>query len=256
MVRPGEQRSASAARHSRAWHTGAMRVGDMIDQGGKTGPRGGALAARFATAAVLVMLVGCGEAAQRKEAQALQRASVVSSTAPLPDRLVTPAEIESVSDALAKKTFLQLWSLLQFRSWDRAATLFEPGLRRTVGLSTLTAGLEANLLVWQATKPKITSAGIAGGRATVTFLARDERNNVTPAAITFRGGKAHWHVMYFSMLNFALQRAVQTRVQGELEPLATKPNVEAVRQGLNASRLQNLYLERLTRSEAAKRKTP
>jgi hypothetical protein len=197
-----------------------------------------------------VTLAACGTTAQNHEAQQLESASILSKTAPLSQRLVTKADINSASETTAERTFLQLWSLLQFEVWDQAEELFEPGLRNAIGASLLALALEDNVIVWQATKPKIVSTHITEKTAVITFFARDEVDNVIPASISFEGAPGRWHVSYFSMLNFALQRAVQLRAQEQIEPLATKPNAEAIRQGDAAAALQGAYLERKARAEA------
>ena len=81
---------------------------------------------RIATLAGLsctVIGVGCGNSAQTREAQKLENTSVLSKTAPLGERLLKQSEINSVSDSAAVRTFLQLWSLLQFQAWDQAERL-------------------------------------------------------------------------------------------------------------------------------------
>jgi hypothetical protein len=196
-----------------------------------------------------VILAACGATAQRHEAQKLESASIVSSTAPLSQRLVRKPEIDAASEATAVRTFLQLWSLLQFEAWDQAVRLFEPGLRAAIGDSPLALALEDDVIVWQATKPAIVSTHTAGKTALITFFARDELGSIMPASISFEGAPGNWHVSYFSMLNFALQRSVELRDQAQLEPLATKPNAEAVRQGDYAATLQGAYLERKARGE-------
>jgi hypothetical protein len=190
------------------------------------------------------VVAGCGSAAQTNAAQKLERASVVSKTAPLTERLVKQSEIEAASDTTGVRSFLQLWSSLQFQSWDSAEQLFEPGLRNAIGPSLLAEALEGGLIIWQATKPRIVSAHDSGGTATIAFLARDEQDHVVPTSISFGGAPGNWRVSYLPLLNGLIQRTVQLRVQAQLEPLGTKPNPEAVRQGANASNIQSIYLER------------
>lgn len=191
----------------------------------------------------VALVAGCGSSALKHEAQKLESARILSSTAPLSDRLIKRSEIESASDTAAVRTFLHLWSLLQFGSWDQAEQLFEPGLRNTIGASTLAQALELDLIVWQGTKPNIITAGVTHGEATISFFARNEQGSVIPSSISFGGAPNGWRVSYFSMLNPAIQRAVQLRVQAQLEPLGTKANAEAVRQGADAAALQGIYLE-------------
>jgi hypothetical protein len=50
------------------------------------------------------------------------------------------------------------------------------------------------------------------------------------------------------LLDAALQRAVQLRVQAQIDPLGTKPAAEAVRQANAAATLQSTYLERQVRA--------
>ncbi len=200
--------------------------------------------------AAAACVVGCGESAQSNEAQKLENVSVLSATAPLPNRLVKQSEIAAASDAAAARTFLLLWSRLQYQSWPAAAELFEPGLRSTIGEANLTQALAADVIVWQASKPAIVTARVSAGDAVIEFLARDEKNNLMPSSITFRRAKEGWLVAYMSMLDSALQRSVQTRVQAAIEPLATKPAAEAVRQGYAALGLQSTYLQRELAAEA------
>jgi hypothetical protein len=199
------------------------------------------LAASALSAAVLS---GCGEGGQTVQAQRLQSSSIVSNTTPLQDRLVKSSEIGSASDNDAVQTFLQFWSLLQFQAWDQAVELFQPGLRNTIGASLLAQALSQDLIVWQGTKPRIMSAATTGSTALIRFLARNEQDKVTPAAISFEGAPGSWRISYFSLLDGAMERAVQLRTQAQIEPLGTKAAPEAVRQGLAASRLQSTYLER------------
>ena len=202
---------------------------------------------RIATLAGLsctVIGVGCGNSAQTREAQKLENTSVLSKTAPLSGRLLKQSEINSASDSAAVRTFLQLWSVLQFQAWDQAERLFEPGLRDSIGASLLAQALENNAIVWQSTKPRIVSAGAAAGTATIKFLARNEMGDVLPTAISFRGAAGRWRVSYFGLLNPAIARTAQLRVQTRLDPLATKPSAEAVRAAVNAAKLQGEYLER------------
>jgi hypothetical protein len=168
----------------------------------------------------------------------------LSKTAPLADRLLQRSEINSASETAAVRTFLQLWSLLQFQSWDQAEQLFEPGLRNLIGAPLLSLAFENDLPVWQATRPRIASAKAGPGTATITFLARNEQGDVTPTAISFGGAPGSWRVSYFGMLNPALARAAQFRAQVQIDPLATKPSPEAVRQAYSAASLQGIYLER------------
>jgi hypothetical protein len=206
-------------------------------------PLGGLLVAALMLVSSTVV-AGCGSAAQTHAAQKLEGASILSKTAPLSERLVKQSEIEAASDTAAVRTFRQLWSLLQFQSWDSAEQLFEPGLRNAIGPSLLAETLEGGLIIWQATKPRIVSAHDSGGMATITFLARDEQDNVVPTSISFGGTPGNWRVSYFPLLNGLIQRTVQLRVQAKLEPLSTKANAEAVRQGDNAANIQSTYLER------------
>src|SRR5207302_11333906 len=107
------------------------------------------------------------------------------------------------------------------------------------------------LLIWQATRPQIIIARVANGLATVAFLARAETGKLVPTSISFGGAAGSWRVAYFALLNLAIQRAEQLRVQAQLEPLATNPNPKAVRQGIYAASLQGIYLERKFGVEAA-----
>jgi hypothetical protein len=195
-----------------------------------------------------LLIVGCGDSAQKHEAQRLANASILSRTAPLDKRLVKQSEIESASDSAAQRSFLQLWSLLQFSAWDQAERLFQPGLRNTIGASLLAQALAQNQVIWQATKPRIVTARARGATAVITFLARDEKDGVVPASISFLRSKGAWLVSYFSPLDGAIQRAVQLRLQAQIDPLGTKPSAEAVRQGDSAARLQSTYLERQLRA--------
>jgi hypothetical protein len=206
--------------------------------------RGAGLAATICAG----LLIGCGSGAQKKEAQQLEGASILSGTAPLSQRLVKQSEIESASDSAAQRTFLQLWSVLQFGAWDEAEQFFQPGLRQAIGPAVLAQGLAQDLIVWQATKPRIVTAHVTGKTALITFLARDEKDNVMPASISFQRAAEAWRVSYFSLLDGAIQRAVQLRLQAQLEPLATKPSAEAIRQAASAAALQSAYLERQLRA--------
>jgi hypothetical protein len=188
--------------------------------------------------------LGCGRSAQNREAQKLVNASVLSKTAPLNDRLVRQSEVKSASDDAAVRTFLGLWSLLQFQAWDRAEQLFEPGLRDTIGASLLAQALENDVVVWQSTRPRIVSASVAGGTATISFLARNEKDEVLPTAISFEGAPGRWRVSYFGLLNPAIARTAEFRVQARVDPLATKPSPEAIRAADDAAKLQGDYLER------------
>jgi hypothetical protein len=194
--------------------------------------------------ASLTVLAACGSTTQTHVAQKLESASILSKTAPLSQRLVNQSEIDSASDTSAARTFLRLWSLLQFQSWNSAEELFEPGLRGAIGPSLLAETLEGGLIIWQGTKPRIVSARDSGGASIVTFLSRDEQGNVVPTSISFGGTPGNWRVSYFALLNGLLQRTVQLRTQAQLEPLGTKANAEAVRQGDNAATIQSTYLER------------
>jgi hypothetical protein len=215
--------------------------------------RGGSTFAIALTGTVLVaaVLSGCGTKGQDKAAQRLANVSVLSSTAPLQSRMVTQAEVEHASDAAATRTFLQLWSRLQFESWPAALELFEPGLRRAIGDATLSQALGADLVLWQASKPGVVSTRVVGSIATIQFVIRDEKNNLVPSSITFRRSGRRWRVVYMSLLDTALQRSVQTRVQAAIEPLATKPAAEAVRQGYAALSLQSAYLQKELGAAAA-----
>src|SRR5437879_3754202 len=100
---------------------------------------------RIATLAGLsctVIGVGCGNSAQTLEAQKLQNAGVLSKTAPLDQRLITQREIASAPDKSGARTLLQLWSLLQYQAWDKAAQMFQPGLQEAIGTSLLVQALE------------------------------------------------------------------------------------------------------------------
>lgn len=206
-----------------------------------------ASAPAFAAATLAVsastVAIGCGDSAQKREARSLESASILSDTAPLEQRLIKPSEIAAAPDSAARRTFLQLWSTLQFGAWDRAEQFFEPGLRSTIGPALLAEGLEQYLLIWQATKPRIVTAKVSGETATIAFLARDEKDHVVPASISFTRSAGAWLVSYFSLLDGALQRAAQLTTQAQLEPLGTKPSAEAVRKGNAAAGLQSTYLE-------------
>jgi hypothetical protein len=195
--------------------------------------------------------LGCGDSAQKREARALEGSSILSDTAPLQKRLIKQSEIAATPASAAQRTFMSLWSTLQFGGWDRAEQFFQPGLRSALGPATLAEALEQYALIWQGTKPRIVTARVSGKTATITFLARNEKDGVVPASISFVRSDGAWQVSYFSLLDGALQRAVQLRVQAELEPLGTKPSAEAVRQGNAAANLQSTYLERQLHSSAA-----
>src|SRR5205807_4017799 len=139
--------------------------------------------------------------------------SIVSGTAPLKERLVTQAAISGASDAAAVRTFLRMWSLLQYGAWDQVEQNFQPSLRATIGPTLLAAALENDVIVWQATRPQIVAANVSNGRATISFFARDEQDNVKPASISFIGREGKWRVSYFSLLNVALQRAAELHAQ-------------------------------------------
>jgi hypothetical protein len=222
--------------------------------------RGGAMWRRPCKHAIFIALIslsavlalGCGGSTQKRQAQRLENVSVLSNTAPLSDRLVKQSEVRSASDTAAVRTFSQLWSLLQYQAWDQAEQLFQPGLREAIGASLLSQALAQNVVMWQATKPKIVTATSHGSTALITFLARNEAGTVVPASISFQQASGSWLVSYFSLLDGAIQRTVQRRTQAQIEPLATKPSPEAVRQGFAAMPLQSNYLERQARA-AAKR---
>jgi hypothetical protein len=194
--------------------------------------------------ATATFVAGCGTGAQRHAAQQIENVSVVSNAAPLSERLVTQSEIASASNTAAVGSFLKLWSLLQFQSWDQAEQLFEPGLRSVIGASVLAQALAADVIVWEAARPKIVAANATATSAVITFLARGETGVVMPSSISFERIGGSWLISYFSLLDAAIQRSVQARAQAEIEPLATKPSPEAVRQGFNALVLQSTYLER------------
>jgi hypothetical protein len=212
-------------------------------------------APRFAPAAMALacaaIVAGCGTSSQNREARQLEAGGVLSRTTPVGERLVAPSEISAASDRYGVRTFLHFWSLLQYGAVDRAELLFAPDLRHLVGAELLGQALASNLLIWQGTKPRIVAANGSATSVTIMFQARDETDKLLPGSITLRGGEGRWQIAYFSLLDFALQRAVQLRVQANIEPLATKPNPEAVRQGDAASAIQSTYLERLLRTEAA-----
>jgi uncharacterized lipoprotein YmbA len=201
--------------------------------------------------ALATSFAACGSGAQKRQAQALEGADILSSTAPLGERLVTQAEIERASDTAAEQTFLRLWSLLQYQSWDQAAEQFEPGLRNEIGDALLTGALSSDVIVWQATKPHVVSAHTTSEGAVVQFLARSEVGAVVPASISFERAGSEWLVSYFSLLNPALQRVAQARAQAQIEPLATRPSREAAAQGDNALYLQGAYRESVQRARRA-----
>jgi hypothetical protein len=233
------------------------RVGGHCDGGDGDGEERLTRRLHGVLAAVLIcasgaFALGCGDSAQKQEAQRLEGASILSSTAPLSQRLIKQSEIQAAPDSAAQRTFLRLWSTLQFGAWDQAEQFFQPGLRDTIGVAVLAQGLAQDSLIWQATKPRIVTASVTDGKAAISFLARDEKNGVVPASISFESTNGVWLVSYFSMLDGAVQRAVQLRLQAQLEPLGTKPSAEAVRQGNAAAALQSTYLERHLRSAGAK----
>jgi hypothetical protein len=201
-------------------------------------------------------LAGCGEGAQKQEAHRLENLSIISATSPLSDRLVKRSEVDAASDASGVHTFLQLWSLLQYRAWDQAVAMFEPSLRETIGPALLTGALAGDLLVWQATKPQIVSATHSNGTALIRFVARDETDKLLPASISLQGGPGGWKVSYFSLLDTALAHSVAHREQAAIDPLATKASAEAVRQGEAAGALQSEYLERQVRKHAGTTAVP
>jgi hypothetical protein len=217
------------------------------------GRRSRAATVVIAGLAAAACVTGCGNSAQNLEAQKLGNVSVLSSTEPLPSRLVKQSEIAAASDTAAVRTFLLLWSRLQYQSWPAATELFEPGLRSTIGESNLTQALAADVIVWQGSKPGVTASRVSGNTAVIEFLARDEKNNLMPSSITFRRSLGRWLVAYMSILDTALQRSVQTRVQAAIEPLATKPAVEAVRQGYAALGFQSDSLQREIAAEARRK---
>lgn len=198
-----------------------------------------------------LLIAGCASSGQKREAQKLENASVLSKTAPLGDRLVKQSEIRSTSDADAARTFLQLWSLLQFEAWDQAEQLFEPGLRSAIGTSLLAAAFENDLVIWQSTRPHIISARVAGTTATISFLARNEQGNVIPTSISFGGAPGTWRVSFFSLLNPAIARTTEQREQARIEPLGTKASPEAVRRANSAATIQGHYLEHKLAAERA-----
>lgn len=190
---------------------------------------------------------GCGGNAQKREAQRLENLSIVSATSPLSDRLVKRSDVDAASEANGVRTFLQLWSLLQYRAWDQAVAMFQPGLREAIGPGLLTGALANEVLVWQATKPQIVSASQSNGTAFIKFLTRDEKDNLLPASISLRRGQGRWQVSYFSLLDGALQRSVAHSVQAAIDPLATKASAEAIRRGEAAGSLQSSYVQREVR---------
>jgi hypothetical protein len=242
--------SATGRRRSARGH------GAYAGQGDRGAMRGTlfAIAATLAVALAATASVGCGNSAQRDEARGLESASILSDTAPLEKRLTKQSEISGASDTAAQRTFLQLWSTLQFGAWDRAEQFFQPGLRDAIGPALLARALGQYVLIWQGTKPRIVTAKVSGDTATIAFLTRDEKDHVVPASISFTRSNGAWLVSYFSVLDGALQRAVQLSVQAELEPLGTKASPQAVRKGDEAATLQSTYLERQLHPPAATRK--
>jgi hypothetical protein len=200
-------------------------------------------------ASMAMLLAGCSGGAQKAQAQRLGNLSILSATAPLEDRLIKRSEVDSASDTNGVRTFLEFWSLLQYRAWDQALATFVPGLRETIGPALLTGALAGDVLVWQATKPQIVSTAVTNGTALIRFVARDELDHLLPSSISLQKVEGVWRVVYFSLLDAALQRSVQLREQAAIDPLATKPAAEAVRQGDAAGSLQSAYLERQIRSK-------
>jgi hypothetical protein len=220
-------------------------------------PEGQASAQRFIRAVVIALIclpvafaAGCGSDSQKRQAQQLENMSVLSNTAPLSSRLIKQSEISAASDTAAVRTFLQLWSLLQYQAWDQAEQLFQPGLREAIGASLLAQALAQDAIVWQGTKPHIVTADNHGTTAVIMFMARNEADAIVPASISFQQANGTWLVSYFSMLDGAIQRTVQQRTQAQIDPLATKPAAEAVRQGFAVVPLQSNYLERQERAAA------
>lgn len=205
-------------------------------------------AAACAFAAVALTAAGCGGAAQKREEQKLEGKSILSKTAPLADRLIKSKEVQSASDAAGVRTFLRAWSLLQYEAWDEAVSLFEPGLRNLLSPALLVASLENDIAVWQATKPQIVKANVSGAIATISFLARNEQNAVVPTSVALGGSPGAWRIAYLPLLNPAIGRTQEMRVQSQVDPLATKPSPEAVRDAENASNVQAVYLERRLRA--------
>jgi hypothetical protein len=201
----------------------------------------------FSCVLATVLFAGCGGGSQKHEAQRLANLSIVSTTSPLSDRLVTSSDVDAASDASGVRTFLQMWSLLQYRAWDQAVAMFDPGLREAIGPALLTGALAGDILVWQGTKPRIVSATVSNGTALIRFVARDETDNLLPASISLQGGAGRWRVSYFSLLDAAVAHSVAHREQAAINPLGTKPDAEAVRQGEAAGALQAAYLERQLR---------
>src|SRR5690242_18111575 len=110
--------------------------------------KGGLVVALAISPLSVLPIAGCGQEAQNSQAQQLQKVGVLSKTAPLDQRLVTQTEIASTPDNSGARTLLQLWSLLQYQAWDRAAQMFQPGLQRAIGTSLLAQALEEGVLVW------------------------------------------------------------------------------------------------------------
>jgi hypothetical protein len=199
-----------------------------------------------------LVLAGCGS--EDSTARKLRQETVTDTAALLRKNLVTEDDIRREEAGSPRQALLRFWSTLQYKAWWDATGFYEPGLRDAVGAPTIADGLKYQEAFWRGTRPDIRTVRADGrDRQTVEFLADAGGSRPEAFSVTWERAGGRWLIAYDSMLDRAVRSAVQEAAQMRIDPLATRPAPEAVREGIAAAQRQSDYL---ARREQAQRSSP
>jgi hypothetical protein len=191
----------------------------------------------------VVIAAGCGSASKPSSPSA----AADGHPALAPTRLVTPATLARYPTGSPARVFLDLWSDLQFRTWDVAGTLYSSSLQRLVGLDRLIEAFKTQAEYFRTTVPSITSSVRRGRAVVVRYLIRDPSGRLMPTSISMVRELGTWRVGYDPQLDVMLRAAAQQEVQATQAPLARRPSAAAIAAGDRAARLQSAYAAALSR---------
>jgi hypothetical protein len=169
---------------------------------------------------------------------------------PEANNLVGQAELEKYPPDSAARSFLELWSDLQYQSWAEVAAYYSPGLRRFIGTEELVGAKKVDASTFPVTKPEIGRIKEDGPETTIYYSMALPGGTRELGSTTWRKEGGNWEMIYDSRLDAELNQFARNRVETEEHGAPSTeagkaPSAAASRAGIEAAHLQSEYLEGL-----------
>lgn len=163
----------------------------------------------------------------------------------LPSELLNEDDLERYPPASAQRAFLNWWSDLQFRSWPDAIARLDPGLKDTIGSTTLIDGFEPNSAWYPTAQPRVLMRKKSRGTVTLRYaVAAPDGEQVLTENAVMVDSPAGWRIVYDSTLDSAVRAGLAERIRIEEDPTLGGPPPRALRASQELNRRIKAFLVR------------